>query len=109
MAVVLVFSRARLLSVRMSSFVHSRRFTVFFAIYVSLHQSCGNVSGVAGARYLAPFGPLAVSPSAIRIRGILVQRQDQHDILPRRRQPPIKFPSRGHAPTHSDATEDTGT
>jgi hypothetical protein len=32
--VVFVFSRARVLSVRMSSFVQSRRFTVFFAIYV---------------------------------------------------------------------------
>src|SRR6266576_5709608 len=44
--VVFVFSRARVLSVRMSSFVQSRRFTVFFAIYVlPCNQTCGPISG----------------------------------------------------------------
>ncbi len=43
---VFVFSRARVLSVRMSSFVQSRRFTVFFAIYVlPCNQTCGPISG----------------------------------------------------------------
>jgi hypothetical protein len=52
--VVFVFSRARALSVRMSSFVQSRRFTIFFAIFVSrrphAHDPQADLGGTVSTR-----------------------------------------------------------
>src|SRR5271170_3544197 len=105
MAVVLVFSRARLLSVRTSSFVHSRRFTAFFAIYLSLHQSCGHVSGAAGARYPAPFWPLWPFLQLGYSNSRHPHAETGSAFHPASPPPtPVKFPSRGPEPNNSDAT-----